>query len=133
MLQKYLNDFVLSFIDDIVVYLQTIEAHTGQVCQVLQKLRETKLYVKLSKCIFGAEEIDFLGFKVGQFGIGMVPSKVDTIATWPILLTHCEVQVFIGFANFYWRFINGFSKVSAKLTELLQKAPKENSKAYHLR
>ena len=118
-LQEYLDDFVLSFIDNIVVYSQTIEAHTGQVRQVLQKLREAKLYVKLSKCIFDAEEIDFLGFKVGQFGIGMVPSKVDTIATWPVPLTHCEVQVFIGFANFYWRFINRFSKVSAGLTKLL--------------
>ena len=127
-LQKYLNDFVFLFIDNIVVYLQTIEAHTGQVCQVLPKLRKANLYVKLSKCIFDAEEIDFFGFKVGQFGIHMVPSKVDTIATWPVFLMHREVQVFIGFANFYRRFINGFSKVSAGLTELLQKDTKRKFK-----
>ena len=86
---------------------------------MLQKLKETRFYIKLSKCIFNAEEINFFGFKVGQFGIGMVPSKIDTIATWPVFLTHYEIQVFIGFANFYWRFINRFSKMSAGLTELL--------------
>ena len=106
------------------VYLRTIKAHTRQVCQVLQKLKKATLYIKLSKCIFDAEKIDFFGFKVGQFGIGMIPSKVNTIATWPVLLTHCEVQVFISFANFYGHFINEFSKASARLTELLQRGTK---------
>ena len=112
--------FVICYLDDIVVYLLTIEAHTEHVRLVLQKLQEYNLYVKISKCIFDAEEIDFLGFKVGQYGISMNPSKVDTIATWPVPESLREIQVFLEFANFYQSFIRSFSKISNSLTEMLQ-------------
>ena len=59
---KYLDRFVLLYLDDIVVYSQTKKEHTGHVRQVLQKLKEANLYVKLSRCIFDAEQIDFLGY-----------------------------------------------------------------------
>ena len=65
MFHEYLDKFALSYLDDIVIYFQTVEEHTSHVHLVLQKLREVNLHVKLSKCIFNAEEIDFLGFKVG--------------------------------------------------------------------
>ena len=118
-LREYMDMFVICYLDDIVVYLLTIEAHTEHVRLVLQKLREYNLYVKISKCIFDAEEIDFLGFKVGQYGISMNLSKVDTIATWPVPELFREIQVFFGFANFYQRFIRSFSEVSNGLTEML--------------
>ena len=118
-LREYMDMFVICYLDDIVVYSLTIEAHTEHVRLVLQKLREYNLYVKISKCIFDAEEIDFLGFKVGQYGISMNPSKVDTIATWLVPESFREIQVFLGFANFYRRFIRSFSKVSNGLTEML--------------
>ena len=78
---EYMDMFVICYLDDIVVYLLTIEAHTEHVRLVLQKLQEYNLYMKISKCIFDAEKIDFFGFKVGQYGISMNPSKVNTIAT----------------------------------------------------
>ena len=90
-LREYIDHFVLAYLDNIVVYSQSNEEHVQHVRLVLQKLREANLYVKLLKCGFDAEEIDFLGFKVGQFTISMVPSKVETIATWPILQTFREI------------------------------------------
>ena len=80
--------------------------------------------MKISKCIFDAEEIDFLGFKVEQYGISMNLSKVNTIAIWPVPKLFREIQVFLGFANFYQRFICSFSKVSNGLTEMLQRGSK---------
>ena len=119
-LREYMDLFVLCYLDDIVVFSKVEEEHTGHVRLVLQKLREYNLYVKLSKCTFDAEQIEFLGFVVGQAGISMEPSKVDTIATWPVPKTQREMQVFLGFANFYRRFILGFSKVAAALSATLK-------------
>ena len=76
--------FVLCYLDDIVVFLQTKEEYTSHVRLVLQKLREYNLFVKLSKCTFDAIQIEFLGFIVGQTGISMDPAKLDSIATWPV-------------------------------------------------
>ena len=73
------------------VYFQTDKKHSNHVRLVLQKLREANLHVKLSKCIFDSEEIDFLGYKVSQFGISMVPSEVDSISTWLVPSTFCEI------------------------------------------
>ena len=95
---------------------------------MLQKLQEYNLYVKISKCIFDAKKVNFLGFKVGQYRTSMNPSKVNTIATWPVPELFWEIQIFLGFANFYRRFIHSFSKVSNGLTEMLQRGLKEKFK-----
>ena len=82
-------------------------------------MRKANLHVKLSKYAFDAKEIDFFGYKVGQFGIDMVPSKLDLIAIWPVSITYREMQVFLGFANFYCCFILNYSRVAVGLTNLL--------------
>ena len=119
-LREYTDIFVLAYLDDIVVYSEREEDHTGHVRLVLQKLRQYNLYVKLSKCVFDAKEIEFLGFIVGQFGVSMDPAKLDTIATWPVPESFRDIQVFLGFANFYRRFIEAFSKVAAGLSDMLK-------------
>lgn len=81
MLHKYIDQFVLLYLDNIVVFFQTKEEHAEYIQKILQKLREVNLYVKLFNCMFNAKEIDFLRFKVSQFGISMMPSKVDLITT----------------------------------------------------
>ena len=128
MLCEYLDKFALSYLDNIVIYSQTVEEHTSHVYLVLQKLQKVNLYVKLSKCTFDTEKINFLGFKVGQFGFAIVLSKVDTIATWPLLKTHCEVQMFLRFANFYCRFIQRFNKVAFCFSSLLKGGTNEKFK-----
>ena len=91
---------------------------------ILQKFRKFKLYIKLSKWIFNAAEINFLGFVVNQTEIVMELSKIDSIATWPIPCTFREIQVFLGFANFYWHFINGFSHIASSLWNMLKSGVK---------
>ena len=88
---KYMDMIVICYVDDIVVYLLIIKSYTEQVQLVLQKLRKYSLYIKILKCIFDAEKIDFLSFKVGQYRISMNLSKVNTIATWLVLKLFWEI------------------------------------------
>ena len=80
-LRKYTDIFVLAYLDNIVVYSEREKNHTGHVRLVPQKLRQYNLYVKLSKCVFDAKEIKFLGFIVSQFSMSIDSAKLDTIAT----------------------------------------------------
>lgn len=80
------------------------------------------MYIKLFKCVFNAEKIDFLGFKVSQYGISINLSKVDTITTWLFSKTHCKIQIFFEFANFYHCVIQSFNKIFSGLSRLLKKS-----------
>jgi hypothetical protein len=108
------------YLDDILIYSDDPTAHRRHVAEVLERLRKHGLYAKLSKCKFNAEEVDFLGFVLGPDGIAMEHSRVQTIQDWPEPCTFREVQVFLGFANFYRRFIASYSKIAAPLTSMLK-------------
>ena len=69
--------------------------------KVLNRLRQHKLYVKLKKCDFSVKQVEFLRFIVSTTGIFIDPSRVETIKDWPTLKSVSEVQMFLGFANFY--------------------------------
>ena len=95
-----------------------MEEHRVHVRQVLQRLLENRLYVKAQKCEFHVPSISFLGYIIGQGQIEMDPSKVSAVAEWPSPATRKRLQQFLGFANFYRRFIRGYSQVAAPLTAL---------------
>jgi hypothetical protein len=76
---EYLDNFVMVFIDDILVYSRGEEEHEGHLCLVLQKLRDHKLYVKLSKCEFWLKQVAFLGHIISKGGIFVDPSKVQDV------------------------------------------------------
>ena len=78
--------------------------------------------MKLSKCKFSVDMVDFLGFILGTEGIAMEQSQVQTIQEWPEPMTFHEVQVFLGFVNFYFRFIAGYSRIVGPLTTMLQES-----------
>ena len=82
----------------------------------------------MSKCKFGIDEVEFLGFVLGPDGVAMEQSHVDTIQQWPEPYIYQEVQVFLGFANFYRRFIANYSKIAVPLTAML-KGSKNGKKA----
>ena len=86
---------------------------------VLDRLRERRLYVKLSKCEFSVPEVSFLGYRVGAAGVSMDPSRVNAIMEWPVPTSYREIQVFLGFANFYRVFIHRYSAIVAPITDLL--------------
>ncbi|KAL4377944.1 hypothetical protein GQ457_02G018140 [Hibiscus cannabinus] len=121
---EYLDQFVVVFIDDILVYSRTEEDHDRHLRLVLQTLLENQLYAKLSKCEFWIREVVFLGHVVSSEGIRVDPKKVEAIVDWKQPTSVTEILSFLGLAGYYQRFVNGFSKVAAPLTKLLQKGVK---------
>ena len=119
-LREYLDDFCIAYLDDILVYSTTREEHTEHVRKVLTRLLQTGLYVKLEKCEFYVSKVGFVGFLVSPAGIAMEPQRVEAIQSWPEPKSFRDIQVFIGFANFYRRFICGFSTIAAPLTSMLK-------------
>jgi hypothetical protein len=119
--RDYLDKFCLVYIDDILIYSETLEDNIQHVRLVLTRLRSASLYAKLEKCKFQVTEIEFLGYIISSKGISMDPSKVSAITSWPAPQSVHDIQVFIGFANFYRRFIENYSKIILPLTSLLKK------------
>lgn len=120
-LHEYLDVFVVAYLDDILVYSKTKNDHIQHIKKVMDKLQKANLLLKLEKCKFHQEEVAFLGFIVGRHGIRMNPDKVDAVLTWPVPGTVVQVQSFLGFANFYRRFIKNYSAIAKPLTELTKK------------
>jgi hypothetical protein len=118
---EYLDKFVVVFIDDILVYSRNEEEHEGHLRLVLQKLRDQKLYAKLSKCEFWLKQVAFFGHVISKGGISVDPSKVQDVLSWKAPTSVSDIQSFLGLAGYYRRFIKGFSKISKPMTKLLEK------------
>ena len=119
--KKYLDQFVVIFIDDILVYSKTREDHAKHLEIVLQVLREHKLYAKFNKCEFWLEEISFLGHRISKNGIAVDPTKVEAVTLWKQPENPTEIRSFLGLAGYYRRFIKDFSKIAGPMTELTKK------------
>ncbi|KAI0994896.1 hypothetical protein K3495_g13285 [Podosphaera aphanis] len=120
-LQGFLDQFCTAYMDDILIYSENLNDHRGHVCKVLQRLRETGLQVDISKCSFEATEVTYLGLIVSTDGIRMDPKKVACVQEWPTPRSVRDIQRFLGFANFYRRFIPEFSRLATPLTTLTKK------------
>jgi hypothetical protein len=118
---EYLDKFIVVFIDDILVYSRNEEEHEGHLCLVLQKLRDHKLYAKLSKCEFWLKQVAFLGHVVSKGGIYVDPSMVQDVLSWKAPTSVSDIRSFLGLAGYYRRFIEGFSRISKPMMELLEK------------
>lgn len=127
--QRFMNDVfkditdvcVVVYLDDILIYSDNPDEHLKHVREVLRRLRENNLYAKVEKCAFGVDTTDFLGFVVGPDGLRMDEAKIQVIRDWPTPRKVKDVQSFLGFANFYWRFIATYSNIVVPLTRLTQK------------
>ena len=119
--REQLDKFVLVYIDDILIYSQDLSTHLEHVQDVLQKLREHKLYAKLSKCEFLKETTEYLGFLISKQGIQVDPKKIEAISKWSQPTTVTEVRSFLGLANYYRRFVENFSQIASPITQLLKK------------
>uniref|UniRef100_A0A2N9III7 Reverse transcriptase n=1 Tax=Fagus sylvatica TaxID=28930 RepID=A0A2N9III7_FAGSY len=119
--QPYLDQFVVVFIDDILIYSKSLEEHEQHLRVVLQTLRDHKLYAKLKKCEFWLESVAFLGHVISKDGILVDPKKVEAIVDWERPKDVREIRSFLGLAGYYRRFIEGFSKISLPMTRLTRK------------
>jgi hypothetical protein len=117
----YLDTFVVIFIDDILVYSKSEVEHEKHLKLMLQRLREHKLYTKLSNCEFWIDEVPFLGHVISKGGIAVDPGKVKDVLDWEVPHTVKEVCSFLGLAGYYRRFIENFSRIAKPLTSLLEK------------
>jgi hypothetical protein len=118
---EYLDKFVVVFIDDILVYSRNEEEHEGHLHLVLHKLRDHKLYAKLRKCEFWLKQVAFLGHVISKEGISVDPIKVQDVLSWKAPMSVGDIRSFLRLAGYYRRFIEGFSKISMPMTELLEK------------
>ena len=115
---EYLNDFCQAYLDDILIYSKSKKEHVAHVRKVLQKLREAGLQVDILKCEFHVQETRFLGLLVSIHGLRVDPSKVSAIKGWSVPINLKQTQAFIGFCNFYRRFIKDFSKIVKPMVKL---------------
>ena len=117
-LRDMLDRYVFVYLDDILIFSKSREEHVHHVQTVLQRLLENSLFVKAEKCEFHVPSVAFLGYIVSQGSIEMDPVKVAAVTSWPLPESRKQLQRFLGFANFYRRFIRGYSTVASPLTNL---------------
>ena len=120
-LRGYLDRFCTAYMDDILIYSENLTEHRNHVKSILQRLREHGLQVDISKCSFETNQVTYLGLIVSTTGIKMDQKKVACIQEWPAPKSPRDIQCFLGFANFYRRFIPEFSRLAAPLTQLTKK------------
>jgi hypothetical protein len=121
---KFLDKFVVVFIDDILVYSKSEEEHAEHLRLVLGTLREHQLYAKFSKCEFWLKEVGFLGHVLSAGGVSVDPSKITSIMERKVPTNPTEVRAFLGLAGYYQKFVEGFSSIARPLTQLLKKDKK---------
>ena len=123
-LREYLDLIAVGILDDVIVFSESLSDHVPHVRFILEVLRQHKLYAKVEKCEFHKDQMTFVGYLVSQEGIGMDPAKVSAVLDWPTPTTVKEVQSYLGFANFYRKFINNYFALTTPLTSLTRKAAK---------
>jgi hypothetical protein len=118
---EYLHEFMVCYVDDLLVFSKNEEDHLKHLALVLDKLREHNLYANAKKCEFLAPELEFLGHVVGKEGIKVDPKKTIAVERWPKPTTTQELRSFLGLSNYFRRFIQGYSTMVARpLTSLLK-------------
>jgi len=118
-LRPFLDDFVIVYLDDILIFSKTWEEHLKHVKQTLDVLKREKSYVKLSKCEFGKTSLNYLGYIVGGGELKIDLSKVVVIVNWPKPKSDVEVRSFLGAAQYWRKFISNFSLIVAPLHALI--------------
>jgi len=120
-LSQYLDIFCVAYLEDILIFSQNLEDHRKHVRTILKRVKETGLTLKASKCEFHTKEIEYLGYVISPQGLRMDEEKIWTIKEWKEPTNIKGIQSFLGFATFYRRFIQDYSRITTPLTRLTRK------------
>src|SRR5260221_13135983 len=128
--QRFINEVLgdlmdvcmVGYLDDILVYSDSLEDHQNHVREVLRCLHKAGLYTNLKKCKFHTDTMEYLRFILSPKGLQMDPTKVSTIQDWPEPQKVRDVQAFLMFTNFYWRFIHDYLEMTHPLNHLCKKS-----------
>src|SRR6266436_2862947 len=121
-LRDLMDVCTVGYLDDILIYSDSLEDHRDHIREVLHRLRMAGLYANLKKCKFHTDTVEYLGFILSPKGLQMDPTKVSMIQDWPEPQKVRDVQAFLSFANFYWRFIHDYSETTLPLNHLCKKS-----------
>jgi hypothetical protein len=113
--RPFLRHFVLVFFNDILIYRKTWTNHLTHVDQVLYLLSQHQLFLKQSKCAFGASEVKYLGHLVGKDGVRVDPKKIEDIQDYPDPKTLKSLHGFLGLTGYYHKFVKNYGKIAAPL------------------
>ena len=122
--QRYLDHFVVFFVDNFLIYSKSKEEHEGHLRIMLQVLRNHQLYAKFNKCEFWLTKVKFLGHVVSASGVSVDLEKVEEIMSWERPKLVFKIRSFLGLARYYRRFIEDFSQLAAPMTRLTRKEVK---------
>lgn len=117
--QPYLRKRIIVFFDDILIYIKMIVDHLLHLENAFRILVSGQFSLKLSKCMFAQQQLEYLGHIVAGEGVRPVPEKVQAIQTWPTPRSPRALRGFLGLAGFYRQFIRGYTTLEASLTKLL--------------
>jgi len=120
-LQKYLDNFVIMYLNDILIYSEDLEMHCEHVQKILKKLKKKALYMKQSKSRFKTQKVKFLDYVIWFEWIEKNSKKIAIIRNWSTLIRLKKVQIFLELMNYYWKFVSNYSQIVKSLTQLMWK------------
>ncbi|XP_038972753.1 uncharacterized protein LOC103696780 isoform X1 [Phoenix dactylifera] len=119
--RSYLRKFILVFFDDILVYNATWELHISHLRTTLRILADHCFYLQPSKCLFGQQQVEYLGYIISAAGVQVDTTKIQAMKEWPRPTTVTELRGFLGLTGYYRKFVKSYGVIAAPLTTLLRK------------
>ena len=120
--RPHLDDFIIIYLDDILVFSKNEADHARHLATTLQLLQSNDLFANISKCVFAVPSVDFVGHIVSKDGISTDPAKIAAILAWPLPTNISDLRSFLGLANYYRRFIRRYSAIAAPLYAMLTRS-----------
>jgi hypothetical protein len=120
-LRNLTGELCYVFIDEILVFADTIDEHARRLDKVLQRFEKANLLLQPGKCNFALPQVNYLGYVVSQEGVNASPEKVLAVRQYPVPKNAKEVRSFLGLASFYRRLVPRFAEIAKPMTQLIRK------------